>query len=222
MEPDGPSPPAETRTDPRRALLRAQAWGRIETQLTAIAFKRIRGRSMDDAHDLAQGAIADAYQSVEAGGWDPEKGPLMSFLVARVIGAAANERRRKRNKCEVSLDEAYDEQEEEGDSSKYEKYLAADQPPVDEVLDRRRYVSLFNERLMAQIAGDTMAREVAERMKEGLTSPQDLARATGRAIEEVRGARRRLRYHADRITKELSATASSPRGSAEGAKEVLQ
>jgi hypothetical protein len=36
--------------------------------------------------------------------WDPKKGPLENFLVARVVGSPAYELRRKRNVCEVWLD----------------------------------------------------------------------------------------------------------------------
>ncbi len=119
--------------DERAALLRAQPWGRLLTQLTAIALKRIKGRSLQDAEDLAQSAIADAYRTRASGGWDPEKGPLENFLVARVIGSSANELRRKRNVCEVWLDE---EAQEVPGLSVHEKHFAEDRPAPDDALHR--------------------------------------------------------------------------------------
>jgi DNA-directed RNA polymerase specialized sigma24 family protein len=209
----------DARTETKRTFLRAQPWARILKQLTAIAFKRIRGRSMSDAKDLAQSAIADAYESLERGGWDPEKGPLMSFLVAKVIGSAGNERRRKRNACEVWLDE----EDEEADEavSRHEKHLGTDAPAPEEALHRLRFAHTFHDRLVARVAGDAPVLEMIPLMKEGLCTPSDLAAATGRPLAEIVEARRRIRYHAETITKELSAANVIPIGRAR-AKEVTQ
>jgi hypothetical protein len=221
MKSEATSPRGDDRDDRnqrRRALLRAQPWGLLQTQLTAIALKRIRGRSLPDAQDFAQGAITDAYRAIDDGGWDPEKGPLMSFLVARVVSAAGNERRRKRNTCEVCLDEEVVREEEE-ESGKFEKFLAEDRPAPDEQLHRLRVAATFQELLLARLAGDEIALALLALMRDGLDTPRDLADAAGRTLEEVREARRRIRYHADRITKEQSAAA--PAGGS-GAKEVMQ
>jgi DNA-directed RNA polymerase specialized sigma24 family protein len=212
-------PAAGDRDELRRALLRAQPWGRILAQLTAIALKRIRGRSLQDAEDLAQGAIADAYRGCASGGWDPEKAPLMSFLVAHVIGASANERRRKRNVCEVWLDE---EVEDMPGLSVHEKHLAEDAPPPDEALHRLRLASTFDERLTARVSHNEVATALLPHMRKGISKPSDLQTATGRSIEEVQAAREVIRYHAGEITKELSATAGAPRGRSSGPKEVIQ
>ena len=209
----------DARAARQRELLGAQAWGRILKQLTAIAFKRIRGRSMDDAQDLAQTAIADAYRSIPNGGWDPDKGPLLGLLVSSVIGHAGNERRRKRNVCEVWLDEEWEDEEE---SSKHEKHLAEDRPAPDEVLHRLRFASTFYEKLVAGLAGQKLALAIVALMKEGVVTPLDLAAASNTNIEDVRDARRRIRYRADEITKELSAAASTAPGEPKGSKQVMQ
>ena len=208
-------PPAD---DERAALLRAQPWGRLIAQLTAIALKRLGGRSLEDAEDFAQGAIAHAYRSLSKGGWDPAKGPLEKFLIATLIGAVANERRRKRNRCEVWLDE---EEEESPGVSVHEEHLGEDKPAPDEALHRLRFAQTFHDRLVAYVAGDEVASALLPHMKEGLATPQELAASTGRPIAEVKEARRRIRYHAERITKELSAANVIPMGRARG-KEVMQ
>ncbi len=211
----GSCPPDD---DERAALLRAQPWGRLLTQLTAIALKRIKGRSLQDAEDLAQSAIADAYRTRASGGWDPEKGPLENFLVARVIGSSANELRRKRNVCEVWLDE---EAEEAPGLSVHEKHFAEDRPAPDDALHRLRFAQTFHDRLIAYVSDDEVASALIPHMKDGLAKPEELAAATGRPIEQVKDARRRIRYHADRITKELSAANVIPIGRARS-KEVMQ
>jgi DNA-directed RNA polymerase specialized sigma24 family protein len=207
--------------DTRMEILRAEPWSRTGAQLTAIAFKRIRGRSMSDAQDLAQTAIADAHQSLARGGWDPEKGPLMGYLVGRIVGMTLNERKRKRNACEVWLDEEYEE--ECGTVGRHEKFLAADQPTPEEALHRLRFASTFAERLAFRLAGDELALSLVALMKEGLAKPADLAAAMNRDEDEVREARRKIRYHAEEVTKELSAAAVPSRpASTRTTKEVTQ
>ena len=179
VTPDAPAPPAPMSDAERTKLLAAHPWRLTQKQLTAIAFKRIRARSLKDAEDIAQAAIVDAYESPENGGWDPAKGPLMGFLVGRVVGAAQNERRRKRNVCEVWIDEEIEEGEDEG-ISRHEKYLAADAPPSDEALHRLRFSHTVVERALARLAGDALATALAPHLKEGVSSIDDLARLTGR------------------------------------------
>ncbi len=197
------APPAPDVRDARMELLRLEPWGRLSAQLTAIAFKRIRGRSMADAQDLAQTAIADAHQSLARGGWDPEKGPLMGYLVGRIVGMTINERKRKRNTCEVWLDEEYEE--DCGTVCRHEKFLAADQPTPEDALHRLRFASTFAERLVLRLAGNDLALSLVALMKEGLAKPAELAAALARTEDDVRAARRQIRYHAEEITKELSA-----------------
>jgi DNA-directed RNA polymerase specialized sigma24 family protein len=214
------APPPPDR-DTRMELLRREPWARLCAQLTAIAFKRIRGRSMDDAQDLAQTAIADAHQSLARGGWDPAKGELMGYLVGRIVGMTLNERKRKRNTCEVWLDEEYEE--ECGTVGRHEKFLAADQPSPDEALHRLRFASTFAERLVARLAGNDLALSLIAHMKEGIAKPAELAAAIGRSEDDVRTARRQIRYHAEEITKELSAAAvPAPPASTRTTKEVTQ
>jgi hypothetical protein len=216
MKPDGrPETPPVTdeREAQRRALLRAQPWARLLKQLTAIALKRINGRSIADAQDFASAAIAAAYESLARGGWDPDRGPLLSYLVARVITTAGAERRRKRNTCEVWLDEEVEDEGEAQTVSPHEKHLAEDRPAPDDALHRLRFASTLEERLTLRLAGDAPALEVLPFMKEGLFTPADLAAATGRPDKEMRDALRRIRYHAREITQELSAHVVSAGGS---------
>jgi DNA-directed RNA polymerase specialized sigma24 family protein len=222
VSPDDIDPPAPITQAERAKILAAHPWKVTTKQLAAIAFKRIRGRSMKDAEDIAQAAIVDACERPENGGWDPAKGPLMGFLVGRVIGAAHNERRRKRNVCEVWIDEEIEEGESEG-VLRHEKFLAKDEPPADEILDRLRFSHTIVERVLARLTGDAFALELAGHMSKGVASIDDLARLTGCEKSEVWLAKRRIRYHLDEITKELSAAAPTPQpGSVRGAGEVTQ
>ena len=214
------TPDDEKREAHRRVLLRQQPWGRLLAQLTAIALKRVHGRSTADAQDYAQEAIAGAYEPVARGGWDPDRGPLVSYLVARVITAAAGERRRKRTTCEVWLDQEVEEDGEEQGLSVHEKHLADDKPAPDAALHRLRFASTFEDRLVARLAGDAAALEVLAFMKEGLFTPTDLAVATGKSprdavvTNEIKDTLRRVRYHARELTKELSTQAViAPTGS---------
>jgi DNA-directed RNA polymerase specialized sigma24 family protein len=219
---DDTNPPAPLTPAERTKLLAAHPWKVTTKQLTAIAFKRIRGRSMKDAEDLAQSAIVDACERPENGGWDPAKGPLMGFLVGRVIGAALNERRRKRNVVEVWIDEEIEDSEDAG-VRRHEKFLTKDEPPADEVLDRLRFSHTIAERVLARLAGDEFAIELVGHMMKGVASIDDLAQLTRRDESDVWLAKRRIRYHLDEITKELSAAAPTPQpGSARGAGEVTQ
>jgi DNA-directed RNA polymerase specialized sigma24 family protein len=216
-----PMKPDDERDAAKRALLRQQPWGRLLGQLTAIALKRIHGRSTADAQDLAQSAIADAYESVGRGGWDPDRGQLVSYLVARVITRAAAERRRKRTTCEVWLDEELEDDGEETEETRYEKHLADDKPGADVALHRLRFASTFHDRLVARLAGDALALEAIPFMKEGLFTQVDLAVATGRSEAEMKDALRRIRYHSKELVKELSAQAATPPADPRS-KEVMQ
>jgi hypothetical protein len=170
--------------------LRAQDWPRITAQLTAIAFKRTRRCGWETAQELAQTAITRAF--VHGTGWDPRKGPLMGYLVAQVIGLARNEARRRRNACEVELD------------NEVEALVPNDDEPIDDVLDRRRYAARFRERLLATVAGDREATVVIGFMEKGTAKPGDLVLASGLTLPQVEDARRRIRYQAERITAEMS------------------
>jgi DNA-directed RNA polymerase specialized sigma24 family protein len=227
VNPTAPSSTTSEHEKARRALLRAQPWAKLAKQLTAIAFKRIKGRSMEDAQDLAQSAMTAAYEPVATGGWNPERGALENFLVARVLSGTQNERRRKRNVCEVWLDEEADD--DSGSIGKHEKHLAVDAPSAEEALDRLRFASTFEERLRTRVTGDALCLELIERMREGISLHGDLCAAIARTLGEqpdsaVRGARRRLQYHAREILRDLSAVAIGPesaRSPARG-KEVTQ
>ena len=176
----------------REDQLRDQNWERITAQLTTFAWNRIRRRSWETAQELAQDAIAAAWAKND--GWDPEKEPLLKHLSKRVIGLASNEWRRKRNSFEAKMS--------------YERLAelpaAIDAPTPDEELDRRRHSALFSERLSARLAGDELATMLVTLMTEGIATPRDQASATGRAIADIREARRRVFYNAGEVSKELA------------------
>ncbi|HEY2515258.1 MAG TPA: sigma factor [Polyangiaceae bacterium] len=175
------------------ALLNAQDWPRITAQLAAIAKKRSRSVSWATAEDIAQSAIVRAY--AHGTGWDPAKGTLIAYLVAQVIGLTLNEARRRRNVCERELD------------AEVEETIEGDDEPIDEQLDRRRQAVRVHDELFTRLATDEVATMILTLMKEGIASPADLARATGRTAKEIDAARHRIRYLAARLTEELSAPA---------------
>jgi DNA-directed RNA polymerase specialized sigma24 family protein len=221
---DDAGAPRVTMTAAERAKeLGAQPWARITKQVAAIVYKRIRCRSMRDAEEIAQAAVVEAFESPESGGWDPAKGTLMACVVARAVGAAQNERRRKRNLCEVWIDEEIEDGEDAG-VGRHEKHMAAEQPAADEALHRLRFASTVVERALARLAGHPFVLVVAEHMKQGFSSPTDIARLIGGACTEVevRTAKKRIQYHVDQITKELSAAATAPRASGRDESEVTQ
>jgi DNA-directed RNA polymerase specialized sigma24 family protein len=174
-------------------LLRSQDWRRIHAQLAAIAHKRFGKRpgSWPLAQEIAQEAVARAY--AHGTGWDPRKAPLMAYLVATTIGLCKNEYRRRRNACEVELDDAVAET------------AANDDVPIDEQLDNRRYAVRFHDRLVASFASEETEPMCIAVMKEGIVTPRDIAQAIGRPEAEVELALRRIRYRAVQLTREMSA-----------------
>ena len=157
-----------------------------------------------------------------SGGWDPEKAPLESYLVARVIGASANERRRKRNTCEVWLDE-----EAEDDAP---RPLRAREAPRGRRARARRGARTACASPRPSTIGSsrgsrttTPALELIPLMKEGLFTP---ARSRGRRRGN-RSKKRRTSCGAfgttrDEITKELSAQNVAPLRAGSRSKEVTQ
>jgi hypothetical protein len=128
----------------------------------------------------------------------------MTFLVSTVIGLCANERRRKRNWCEVSLDAVAGF---EGEGSPFEDHLHSEERTAEELIDDRRFASAFHHELTLRLAGDDVALAIVDRMMNGVETPADLGAALGRPVQPVREARRRVRYHAEAVTKDLSASA---------------
>ena len=171
--------------------LRAQDWGKTLTGLTAFAYRRTGKRSWAHAEDLAQAAIAQLYTRPEA--WDPAKEPLLKHLCKRVISLAANEWSRKRSSFEVLME--YREL--------HELPVSDESESLDDVIDRRRMAAKFHERLVQHFAGDETARSVIEAMSDGAAKPSEIAEATALKLAVVTEARRRIFYHATRISTEL-------------------
>lgn len=176
--------------------LRAQDWGKLQAQLTAFAYKRIKRRSWETARELAADAIANAWER-GAKGWDPQKEPIQRYLAREVIGLALNEWRRHRNRFEllVTTEDGFD-------------YLAdvkaGPGAAPDEQLDERRVLAEFKRRLAKAVEGNRVAEIVLTLMDEEIDEPRDQAAASGIDIKEIRNARRVLDYHRDIIGKELA------------------
>ena len=105
--------------------------------------------------------------------------------------------------------------------NKHEKYLGADQPPPDEALHRLRFAHTFHDRLLARVSADPLAIRLISLMKDGVSTPRELAEATGQTLGAIVEGRRRIKYHAGEITKELSASAGTSRADS-GSEEVTQ
>ncbi len=175
--------------------LRAQDWDDIAFRLTGFAHEYTRRRSWEMAEELAQEAIARAYEAGRKSSvyqpWDPAKQPLMDYLISRVISLASNEVRAKRNGCEVALD--------------YEAWqVASNQANADEVLDKRGYAMRFCEVLRAELAGDELALRVLALMQADHITEGELAKELGVPIKEVKAARQRISRTAKRVTEQLS------------------
>jgi hypothetical protein len=176
-------------------LLRAQDWPRITAQLTVFAFKRTRQRSWEVAEEIAQQAIANAWERGEEG-WNPKKEPLYKYLAREVIGLSLNEWRRRRNRFEVLVDD--DRAEMLADT------VASDDAGADEQIARREYLEQFRARLTARVAGNEAASIVVTLMLEGVDTPRDQAAASGLSIDAIRNARRVVQYQGEIVAKELA------------------
>ena len=187
---------AERQREPTRREQLARKVARFDLDLPrsafALALAAAQREVIREAQELAQDAIVAAWANKD--GWDPDKEPLLKHLAKRVIGLASNEYKRKRNAFEVKMT--------------YEALsalpAATGAPAPDEELDRRRYAALFNERLSARLASDEFATMLVTLMTEGVATPRDQASATGRAIADIREARRRVFYNAGEVSKELA------------------
>jgi hypothetical protein len=126
--------------------------------------------------------------------WDPAAQTLVQHLAASVVRLSWNQWRRKRNRCEVALDEHAREAEQVG----------TDEEQAPDVLHRRRVAHLFHERLDASFQDDQQVQIVMTLMAEGITKPREQKSASDLEIEDVREARRRLFYRAKQVTEELS------------------
>ena len=171
--------------------LRAQNWERITAQLTTFAWKRTKQRSWDYAQELAQEAIAQAFEHLDA--WNPEKETLLKHLARRVIGLASNDWTRKRNSFEVALDLAPEALEVEGGEE-----------GLDDEVDGRRVAQAFRARLAERLEGDEAAAMVVAQMAHGVDTVAAQARATGLSAAAVREARRRIFYHSEKASLEIA------------------
>jgi DNA-directed RNA polymerase specialized sigma24 family protein len=177
------------------SILREQDWEAISARLTALAYNQLREKSWHRAEDLAQEAIARAFEAGHRSShykpWDPTRQPLINYLISRVIYQIRDEMRSRRNACEVALD--------------YEAELvASDAALADELLDRRGFAVRFSDTLFAYLTEDPVARRIAELMADGVVTQGELAQETGHSIAEIKAARKRLFRLADRVTQEIS------------------
>jgi DNA-directed RNA polymerase specialized sigma24 family protein len=181
--------------------LRSQDWARIRKQLTNFAWRFTGRRSWENAEDLAQHAIADAYARRD--GWDPAKEPLIGNLIRRVRGLVSNEWRRKRNAFEVAMGITFQARDGEGDDEDSNLDFASGEDAPDEVLDRRRLAKSYREGISQRILGDDVAMAVVALWLDGVTTPAEQAARSGFSEAQIAAARRRVFYHAGQVSKEL-------------------
>lgn len=181
-------PPGDATQD----LLRKQDWPKLSAQLTAYVFRRTHKRSYELAEELAQEAIAQAWSKTD--GWDPSKGALIHYLAGIAMRLVLNEWRRKRTSFERVMDE---------EDERFANGMSDDADAPDDLLHRKRTARKFHDDL-ARSVGNAAASELLTLMTEGIVTPRDQAAASGRPIEEIRGARRVLFYHAEILSKKLA------------------
>ena len=174
--------------------LRAQDWGQISAQLTMMAWRCTHRRSWQLAEDLAQDAIAEAFDI--RNGWDPSRVPLMTYLGGLVFRLTRAEWRRHRNALEIALDD--DSLDEPTDN------LPGNTPSPETQVARRDLVAKLFERLAARLHGDEAATTLLRLFAEGVELPADQVKASSLTLDEIRSARRRLFHHAEKVRHELN------------------
>jgi DNA-directed RNA polymerase specialized sigma24 family protein len=167
----------------RRAALAKLDVGRVYAQISKYA--RYRARSQDRGAELAQRVFAEAVDP-ERSHWDPERDPdLARFLVGRVNGALAAERKKRRVRADpraVASIEA--------------RYYGAELGP-DEQMEERQRATHTAAMLRAAFEGygDELERKVLEQYEDGVLTAAEQARALGVDIGDVYRARRRIARH---------------------------
>lgn len=170
-------------------------WERVSEQLLAYTAARLRFTRPADAEQITQEALAQLFSPEKYAAWDPDGGQsLMENLGSRVNGLLSNLRKReKRRGIHEELDD--------------EQVLGNAPSPEDRVLDVHEARQALDE-LLERVDGDEVCDDVLVQMAAGYDKPADVALRTGRAVQEIYKARRRLVPHIDAIASRLGRSSS--------------
>lgn len=164
------------------ADLEAQDWPRLRARLLRFAIRRARSRA--DAEDHVQEAV-DRVFGPKRDPWNPEVEPELARHLMHVIDKIRSDERDKRN---VRLDPR--------NSATVEVRMTLplptpEQANLDAEADRQARRRL--DEVKADRSNDPVALEVIEQSEDGVDRPAEQARATGRTIEEIMNARKRIK-----------------------------
>jgi len=181
------SPPAAAE------LLRSADWEKLGVRLARYAFARTGRRSWQDAEDVAQLAIAQAFDPAYKR-WDPTAEPdLFRYLGSLVNGIVSNLRQ---SHAETRV--------RPHDHDQLARVAPAVPSPEAEV-ERGERAERTVQRLRARAAADARVLEVLGFLESGIDTTREHAERLGCTMEEARSARRRLATHLAAVERELDA-----------------
>jgi DNA-directed RNA polymerase specialized sigma24 family protein len=165
---------------------------RRELRETVLSYALRIATSRDQAEELTQEAF---LRSMETRVWDPSKQPsLERHMFGIVKSLLFIERKAKRH-------------ENEEKAGREEILIAGGAKPSAETISlddarRKREVTVAARHvgaLRARLVGHELELSICDLMTDGVTKAEALARRTGRSIDEIRAARRRIRRYMVRI-----------------------
>jgi hypothetical protein len=176
--------------------LREQDWGKLSVRLTRYAFACLRKKRWADAEDLAQEAIANAFDP-KLPGWDPEVDPEVIDFLKRSVRELASIGRKRRVRADEAADVLQAHEQERGHVGTIEETFARNQRGF-AIVDRiRANVGTSDPRVLALldlllVHVDTMAEQAVH---------MDCT------MDEVRSVRRRLGTQVKKAEREVDAIA---------------
>jgi hypothetical protein len=196
------SPPLEdenvsTSDEELTKRLARQDWAAVTKRLVVFAHRRLGGRSIETAQEIAQEAIARVWDPNYAD-WDPVTEPsIMRHLGSVVNGLIRNLNVSHRERAE----RAHDPEEVERAAGRSKD--GADGDGMDRRIDAARVIDRFLDRT----AGDDLVTRLLMVMADGEDKPAQQATKLGVPVTEVYNARRRLNGHVGPIRAEFGVEA---------------
>jgi DNA-directed RNA polymerase specialized sigma24 family protein len=177
-------------------LLAKQDWGAVHAAVTEFAYSRTH--SWDDAEELSQEAITrvldPAYRA-----WDPEKEPSLVRHLGSIVNSLLANRRNTRS---LSQQRAY------APDARVWATRVDPAPTPAHRLESKELAARAIELLRVRVAGDALVAALVELCLEaGTDKPAELAEATGRPVEEIYNAQRRLAAHMAAVRQEIEGDA---------------
>jgi len=169
-------------------------WTKMSRRLTLAAHKLLRGKSWEDAEDLAQRAIAQLFDTASYAQWDREKHPdLFDHLAGVVVGLISNRRQLASRRNKSLDDDQWDE-------------LPGKAPTNEEALGDRELAAKTVEILGAELRadGDHDALRLLECFEDGVTEAAEQAERTGLPIAQIRNARKRFYRRTEELKRRLT------------------